>query len=1228
MKKIDELRILKSFVVLAIILVIFMPVSSAVLLNNIQVTGIDDIPGVRRGLDFTSVSVQVADVGNDTNLMTQITFDTPHESPAPPSNCEGGGSSYTCVYTSATGFIPSGVYPVTVNYPGTTSISDQFIADGDGPRIVSLNVYQEGEIVKAEYYIHDPEYAGTNTLTCSGIERIEFYVDGEIIETVSGQGDNATVVCEMQETITLPITTNGLHEVFIKAYDTLGNMKVSDVGIFETDFIPAIIDSTFKLIKDGEELTYINTKMIHTDLIVQFGVIEESDLSIVSGDLSDLNEWAFYETVGIRPNPSDFRSTCDFYSNNNSWVCSFYGINVDLETSNPVLHITVKDERGIEVQKGLNAEFEIDNDNATLQFLGTNLTHDGISYVTEGIVMFVAKLYDTGAGFRNTYTDVFNSGGGHSFIFNLGSFGGGEVLPAKDCTQSGSTWTCYKELTDVSGLTNGETLIIGVHPNSRDDAGNDVNVPEDINRTVIVDLNDPILWGNITVFESRSQRTEWFQDGDTLVFIAEIIEDESVIIPENALVDFSQIVEDEANYESFPAVECIPEVRIWNGSDWGDLDDNGGDAITGAVTAEESSGNPLVQTAVFASDVGLVEGEHTIYTCRWEVENVIPSNSGAYDNLVFTIKDIVGNEVVKEDIFIWILSLSTDENPNYFRYKAGKATPASIDRRAIAFVDYGVFVPVYIAERLITPSGVDAVPLKATFKECVEILGEDEVNHVSKFEAFGGITNPSNFSLFVEFKRGNYDEVEGISVKCTFDVVSHYGNKVSNVEEENITINVALFSSKYDPLDEAFLKKLKKKTVMMSKWMNWIEWAEVAIKNLRNMCDVSASLVNIDRVMNDIDQIWVTASMALYLVEPKFAKDLWEFWHDGAYCPYKTKVSDKLNWGLSSFSKKNPKGIAGNLNKACRYLTCEKSLWSLVGADEPDKAENAIKGFVEGMNEKVTGVINNFVTNTTLFGDGTTDSKTACGSIDLPIIGNKSGSIGWVPEGGFTLSDIGFPTVSQNIPDSSSSIYMAVASGCFPAIVHHLAQYRQIECKYLKCMGEMAVTGSPFDTCENDKSTETCKYVIGPFMDVIPNPVEYIQDVMDWGKNQIDTAPLTFFAKIAPGCQVFMNVSNNLHTDCSAGGDFSSGLDTVGDTVGEGAGVIGFLSYMALTAIPYGICVASEIDQKVKDLESMRLMETKLIDWIQVNAAWDLDKGNICYNEDVKDLMEKLGELE
>ena len=81
---------------------------------------------------------------------------------------------------------------------------------------------------------------------------------------------------------------------------------------------------------------------------------------------------------------------------------------------------------------------------------------------------------------------------------NLDSFDSGlDSAHATNCTQSGSTWNCYYELTDVSDLTNGDILTIGVHPNSQDDAGNPVVVPETVDRSVKVDLEAPILWGNI-----------------------------------------------------------------------------------------------------------------------------------------------------------------------------------------------------------------------------------------------------------------------------------------------------------------------------------------------------------------------------------------------------------------------------------------------------------------------------------------------------------------------------------------------------------------------------------------------------------------------------------------------------------------------------------------------------------------------------------------------------------
>ena len=370
-----------NLIIILLIMIVIVPFSSAVYLNNLQITGGAGIPGVRSTLDFTSISVEVLDLGNETNLMGELKFFSPHQSDATPSSCSGN----VCVYTSSEGLLQKGKYAVNVNYPGTTTLSGQFSVDGDGPATVRFNLYQEGELVKVDYYVHDAEYLGTNTRSCSGIESIIFYEVGgdEALEgllTVEVQDESGLPTCEQEEIINLPITTDGTHEVFIKTQDRLGNTKSSTSRTVVTDFTPAIIDDTFKLIKGGEEITYINTESIHSDMTIEFGIIESSDLDRVTGDFSDLNEGGYYTDRTIKPSTNPFDGCWLLNSYNHSWICKTL-IDVNLDTTNPLIYITVKDEKGIEVQKSLSSEFSIDNEVPLLKLLGTNLTYDGVSFV-------------------------------------------------------------------------------------------------------------------------------------------------------------------------------------------------------------------------------------------------------------------------------------------------------------------------------------------------------------------------------------------------------------------------------------------------------------------------------------------------------------------------------------------------------------------------------------------------------------------------------------------------------------------------------------------------------------------------------------------------------------------------------------------------------------------------------------------------------------------------------
>ena len=360
MKKEEILRIVAVFIITGIMM---MPVSSAVFLGSVSVSGSDGLPNVRKGLDYTSVSVQVSDAGNG-SLLSQLTFDTPHGFHQPPTSCEGG----TCYFTSETGFLASNVYTATVNYPGIASSSASFVADGDAPTTVELTVGQVKDKVKANYYVHDPEYGGTNTMTCSGITKLEFYVDGDLDSTVEvGASDGngtGTKVCEYEGEAELSVNTNGEHEVFIKSYDALDNVKSSIIRPFETDFIPAVISNTFSLFKDGTKMDYIRTAGgVINDVEIRFSITEESDFGLLKADLSEVGggtDDAIYPSAVGNSN-----NKCLFTSTNNTWDCRFY-VNLGLSSNNPSIHVSLEDKYGLGVSQSLSGNFNTDNDNATL----------------------------------------------------------------------------------------------------------------------------------------------------------------------------------------------------------------------------------------------------------------------------------------------------------------------------------------------------------------------------------------------------------------------------------------------------------------------------------------------------------------------------------------------------------------------------------------------------------------------------------------------------------------------------------------------------------------------------------------------------------------------------------------------------------------------------------------------------------------------------------------------
>lgn len=77
-----------------------------------------------------------------------------------------------------------------------------------------------------------------------------------------------------------------------------------------------------------------------------------------------------------------------------------------------------------------------------------------------------------------------------------------------------------------------------------------------------------------------------------------------------------------------------------------------------------------------------------------------------------------------------------------------------------------------------------------------------------------------------------------------------------------------------------------------------------------------------------------------------------------------------------------------------------------------------------------------------------------------------------------------------------NNIYLSAMTLCIPGIIHGLAKYRQIQCFYGYCLQDMSVMGVPYESCEEQKAYQECKYFVTPIFTFFPI-VNLFDDVMN-----------------------------------------------------------------------------------------------------------------------------------
>ena len=309
----------------------------------------------------------------------------------------------------------------------------------------------------------------------------------------------------------------------LKAVDKLGNTGTAvTTNAFVFDNTAPTIDE-FKILKsDGvTEITSIAKEGPYSQKNDAKIKVEGEDMSGVRlvADLSGLNTNAGlgYENQEV---------TCTKTPETDKYTCIISGINIKLNDGTETVKLTVIDNFNHATERTFSHGITIDVSNPRVIELG--------SYYRYGETYYVRKQ-------DNTLLAVFDEDSAMdpaNVFLLIGE--SSDKLPADECNESTTTWTCYWHNQEITG-NHGEAVTLSLHADSRDAAGN--NIAETRSAELFIDEEDPVE-KSVKVFswgEEGSQDIEEIVIGEMLEAKAEIIDDSRI----QAYADFSELLDDE-----------------------------------------------------------------------------------------------------------------------------------------------------------------------------------------------------------------------------------------------------------------------------------------------------------------------------------------------------------------------------------------------------------------------------------------------------------------------------------------------------------------------------------------------------------------------------------------------------------------------------------------------------------------------------------------------------------
>ena len=335
-------KLLALLMIYLIISLIFSTAFVFAAVYKAEAYGQDDIPGTIRGDDTLTVRTESAIACKVRGSFNNNTYEA--------MSCNSG-TPVVCTYSTTVVNISDRVTATIKEDISDDTATAEAYVDNLGPVVNSLSSSSLGNKAKAAYTITDQGNVYFPN-TCSGIEKVDFFIDGSLVNTTSHPKGECNVNSFL--TGTKP-GFSGRVNTSIKVYDYMGLAANRTGAKVSIDTLPPMVASTVNVTKAGTnqkiDMVALNTTIV-IDVDVKI-VIDDSGIAAAGSVFANFSRFDITQSV----DQTNKEAGCVRKGWEKRYICTFSGVKLNLDTTSPAFLVRVTDLAGNTVNESMTASF-------------------------------------------------------------------------------------------------------------------------------------------------------------------------------------------------------------------------------------------------------------------------------------------------------------------------------------------------------------------------------------------------------------------------------------------------------------------------------------------------------------------------------------------------------------------------------------------------------------------------------------------------------------------------------------------------------------------------------------------------------------------------------------------------------------------------------------------------------------------------------------------------------